>query len=102
MPGSGTGTFIDSDDYQASLSHLRIDLLVTSQGAFVTYLVSQGVNPNIISAKGFGDTHPVAPNDMPQGRRKTCTARRIRRALLMCHWIQRSYLSGSRSARTPR
>jgi AraC-like DNA-binding protein len=34
MPGSGTGTFIDPDDYQASLSHLRIDLLVTSQGAF--------------------------------------------------------------------
>jgi AraC-like DNA-binding protein len=34
MPGSGTSTFIDSDDYQASLSHLRIDLLVTFQGAF--------------------------------------------------------------------
>jgi AraC-like DNA-binding protein len=34
MPGSGTGTFIDSDDYQASLSHLRVDLLITSQGAF--------------------------------------------------------------------
>jgi AraC-like DNA-binding protein len=34
MPGSGTGTFIDSGDYQASVSHLRIDLLVTSQGAF--------------------------------------------------------------------
>src|SRR3984893_16884682 len=34
MPGSGTSTFIDSDDYQASLGHLRIDLLVTSQGAF--------------------------------------------------------------------
>ena len=34
MPGSGTSTFIDSDDYQASLSHFRIDLLVTSQGAF--------------------------------------------------------------------
>src|SRR6266436_2281433 len=34
MPGSGTSTFIDSDDYQASLSHLRIDLLVTSQGVF--------------------------------------------------------------------
>ena len=34
MPGSGTGTFIDSDDYQESLSHLRIDLLVTAQGAF--------------------------------------------------------------------
>ena len=34
MPGSGTGTFIDSDDYRASLSHFRIDLLVTFQGAF--------------------------------------------------------------------
>jgi AraC-like DNA-binding protein len=34
MPGSGTGTFIDSDDYRASLGHLRIDLLVTPQGAF--------------------------------------------------------------------
>ena len=36
MPASGTGTFIDSGDYQTSLSHLRIDLLVTSenQGAF--------------------------------------------------------------------
>jgi AraC-like DNA-binding protein len=34
MPGSGTGTFIDPDHYQASLSHLRIDLLVTSRGVF--------------------------------------------------------------------
>jgi AraC-like DNA-binding protein len=34
MPGSGTGTFIDPDDYQASLRQVRIDLLVTSQGAF--------------------------------------------------------------------
>jgi chemotaxis protein MotB len=37
-------------------------------GAVVTYLVSQGVNPNIISAKGFGDTHPIAPNDTPANR----------------------------------
>ena len=34
----------------------------------VSFLVSQGVNPNIISAKGVGDTRPVAPNDTPQGR----------------------------------
>jgi chemotaxis protein MotB len=32
------------------------------------YLVSQGINPNIVSAKGFGDTHPVASNDTPEGR----------------------------------
>jgi AraC-like DNA-binding protein len=34
MPGSGTGTFIDPDDYQASLRQVRIDLLGTSQGGF--------------------------------------------------------------------
>jgi chemotaxis protein MotB len=34
----------------------------------VTFLVSQGVDPNVISAKGVGDTRPVAPNDTPQGR----------------------------------
>jgi chemotaxis protein MotB len=37
-------------------------------GAVVTFLVSQGVNPNIIAAKGFGETHPVASNDTPAGR----------------------------------
>jgi chemotaxis protein MotB len=34
----------------------------------VAYLTSQGVNPGIVSAKGFGDTHPVASNDTAQGR----------------------------------
>ncbi|MGC2198736.1 MAG: helix-turn-helix domain-containing protein [Stellaceae bacterium] len=34
MPGSGTGTFIDPNDYQASLRQARIELLVTSRGAF--------------------------------------------------------------------
>jgi chemotaxis protein MotB len=37
-------------------------------GEVVNYLISQGVNPNIISAKGFGETHPVASNDTPEGR----------------------------------
>jgi chemotaxis protein MotB len=39
-------------------------------GAVVTYLVSQGIDPKIISAKGFGDTHPVAPNDTPADQAK--------------------------------
>src|ERR1700732_3779423 len=38
MPGSGTGTFIDPDDYQASLRQVRIELLSTSQGAFKAHL----------------------------------------------------------------
>jgi hypothetical protein len=30
--------------------------------------IRQAFNPNIISAKGFGETHPEASNDTPQGR----------------------------------
>jgi chemotaxis protein MotB len=32
------------------------------------YLIAQGIDPNITSAKGFGDTHPAATNDTPAGR----------------------------------
>ena len=32
--------------------------------------MAQGVNPNTISAQGFGDSQPAAPNDTPQGRAK--------------------------------
>ncbi|MGC2204298.1 MAG: OmpA family protein [Stellaceae bacterium] len=52
---------------QAGITN-NIDLSSRRAGNVVAYLTSQGVNPNIISAKGFGDTHPVAPNDTPQGR----------------------------------
>ncbi len=38
--------------------------------AVATFLIAQGVNQNITSAKGFGDTHPVAPNDTPADRAK--------------------------------
>jgi chemotaxis protein MotB len=36
----------------------------------VRYLASKGVDPSLLSATGFGDTHPVASNDTPQGRAK--------------------------------
>src|SRR5260370_19534615 len=45
----------------------NIDLSSKRADAVVTFLVSQGVNPNIISAKGLGDTHPEASNT-PRGR----------------------------------
>jgi chemotaxis protein MotB len=32
------------------------------------YLISQGVNPNMLVARGFGDADAVASNDTPQGR----------------------------------
>lgn len=46
----------------------NIDLSSRRAANVLAYFRSQGVNPNILSAKGFGDTHPVAPNDTPQGR----------------------------------
>jgi chemotaxis protein MotB len=46
----------------------NIDLSSRRADDVVAYFRAHGVNPNIISAKGFGDTHPLAPNDTPQGR----------------------------------
>ena len=34
----------------------------------MAFLISQGVKPDLIAAKGFGDADPVASNDTPQGR----------------------------------
>jgi chemotaxis protein MotB len=48
----------------------NIDLSSRRADKVVAYLTSQGVNPNVISAKGFGDTHPAASNDTPDGRAK--------------------------------
>jgi chemotaxis protein MotB len=38
--------------------------------AVMQFLISQGVKPDLISAKGFGDANPVATNDTWQGRAK--------------------------------
>jgi chemotaxis protein MotB len=48
----------------------NIDLSSCRADNVVAYLESQGVNPTVVSAKGFGDTHPVASNDTPDGRAK--------------------------------
>jgi|SRR5579862_3992919 len=46
----------------------NLDLSSRRADAVVRYLTQKGVNPSVISAKGRGDTHPVAPNDTPKGR----------------------------------
>ena len=51
---------IDSNE---ALSQKRAD-------AVMEYLVSQGVKQDMVSAKGYGDTNPVASNDTAQGRAK--------------------------------
>jgi chemotaxis protein MotB len=46
----------------------NLDLSSWRADEVVVYFVSQGVNRDIISAKGFGDTHPIAPNASAEGR----------------------------------
>jgi chemotaxis protein MotB len=36
--------------------------------AVMDYVISQGVRPELVSARGFGDASPVATNDTAQGR----------------------------------
>jgi chemotaxis protein MotB len=36
--------------------------------AVMQYLISQGVNPQLVEAKGLGDSNPVAPNSTAAGR----------------------------------
>jgi len=38
--------------------------------AVMQYLISQVLNPNLVTARGLGDTNPVASNDTAQGRAK--------------------------------
>ncbi len=48
----------------------NLDLSSRRADGVVDYLRCQGVNPNLISAEGHGDTNPVASNDTPEGRSK--------------------------------
>jgi chemotaxis protein MotB len=66
------GGFTDNTPIGPQLKSMGIsdnlDLSSKRAAAVVTYLSSHGVNPNLLSAQGFGDTHPVASNDTPDGR----------------------------------
>ena len=46
----------------------NMDLSSKRADEVVNYLIGQEVDPNIISAQGFGETHPVASNDTAEGR----------------------------------
>ena len=46
----------------------NLDLSNKRAATVVSYFQSQGVNPSLMSAQGFGDTHPLASNDTPEGR----------------------------------
>jgi chemotaxis protein MotB len=46
----------------------NMDLSSKRADVVANYLRSHGVDPNILSAKGRGETHPVAPNNTQEGR----------------------------------
>jgi chemotaxis protein MotB len=46
----------------------NLDLSNKRATSVVNYLASHGVNPNLLSAQGFGDANPVASNDTPEGQ----------------------------------
>jgi chemotaxis protein MotB len=48
----------------------NLDLSSRRADGVVDYLRRQGVNQNLLSAQGFGESNPVAPNDTPAGRAK--------------------------------
>jgi chemotaxis protein MotB len=46
----------------------NIDLSSRRADGVASFLRNQGVNPNLLSAQGFGDAHPIASNDTAEGR----------------------------------
>jgi outer membrane protein OmpA-like peptidoglycan-associated protein len=54
---------VGGDDMNQKLSENRA-------GAVLAYLVQQGVTTTSVSAKGFGNSSPVASNDTPSGRQE--------------------------------
>ena len=46
----------------------NLDMSSRRADGVVEYLVQHGVNANLVSAQGFGDTNPVASNQTAEGR----------------------------------
>ncbi len=56
-------------DNRGSISH-NMKLSLERAEAVRQYLISRGISPERLSAKGFGCSRPVASNDTPDGRAK--------------------------------
>jgi len=54
---------VGSEEFNQKLSEQRA-------AAVQDYLVGQGVPPNMVTARGFGKTQPVASNDTAEGRQR--------------------------------
>ena len=76
---------VGGDEMNQTLSENRA-------GAVRNYLVEQGVTTNSVSAKGYGNTLPVASNDNAAGRQEN---RRVESGCLRrCNWQPRQCYDG--------
>jgi chemotaxis protein MotB len=66
------GGYTDNTPVGPQLQRMGIannqDLSSRRANSVLNYLVSQGVNPSLLSAQGYGDSNPVVSNDTPEGR----------------------------------
>lgn len=46
----------------------NVELSQKRAESVMQFIISQGVRPELISARGFGESDPVAPNNTPAGR----------------------------------
>ena len=53
---------------QAQGTANNMDLSTKRAQSVASYLVSHGVNPNLVSAQGFGEANPVVSNTTAEGR----------------------------------
>lgn len=58
---SGHTDNVGSDEFNLNLSQARA-------GAVTDYIISKGINPGRITAKGYGESMPVATNETDEGR----------------------------------
>jgi len=54
---------VGADDYNLRLSQARAE-------SVVKYLIGQGIDPNRLEARGYGESMPLADNATPEGRAK--------------------------------
>jgi len=66
------GLMIEADGYTDSTGTDAFNKTLSEKRAMITkeFLVSQGVSPDAITFKGFGETNPIASNASEDGRKE--------------------------------
>ncbi len=65
-PGRSDTDDVPTDPKSAFPSNWELSLARAM--AVVKYMQDQGVDPTLLSAAGYGQYHPIAPNDSPENR----------------------------------